>query len=1113
MEFEASSAQATLAHYWDDAPINTSVGDQDSPITKPEPSKWWTSIYALGIAIIIYLVGYCIMTRRRSQREKAFQRDLRRRHGIPDSDTRPFPIAYQEASIARAKRQSQSAQPEQQSSVHATQNAASSINVMEGFRPQGRARPPIPTFPGQPPVRVPSGNFTFKQAQPHAASNPVYDSTRAYSHLPHSASTPSWGPGYDADGSRATSVPMVPTVSSRSAFAVAAASASRRSSGTYGTLAGVGERRTWSLAARPMPESRSIGNVSQARVRKRLYLTADEEADGQQTAVPNDKRSRTAGWGSEAMIDGDNEPLWAQSYPLESKPASDQYAPQTGKSKGKRLADDADGDLRAEGKRRQTKSTKGHQPKPSITQETRGTKRERKDIDTASALNDVMPVHKRGRAGDADLSMVQEEEDAEEEDSTVSRDPLCGGRHIGQKWTANGQEYMVGANGERLRFTTVKESRKRYYMPADSKHADNLHMVEVFVEKWLNEEQYARAKADGLLAWQENENLPKDAKAGPTEKPSEGKENQSQTERPRAISTTAITVSRTPQAQRAANTVWNTPGQSPLTSHSLTNPFNTPPSATTPEASGPRRVRYSMGTLPPTSSSNRAISVWEKQEKEAAALKILRERRKAEAAKAPTPAAAPVPVPTVTITAPSVESATPKVPPPVAPVENVAPVKVPSFSFAPAAPKPADPTPAPTAPNPFSFAPKKDETPKPLFSATPAPAASASSSAPSSFSAPTPGSTSTLPNFPPSVGATPAPAAAPAPSPFGAPTATTSSPFTATPATASKPSPFSFAVPPSAPQPVAPTATPSPFGTSASTPAAPTPNTAPPAPSPFGVTPAAPSPAATRPMGGFTFTPTPAVPPAAPSAPAPSVSSLFGAPTSKPAANMFSFNTGSANANGASETKPTTSGFSFGAETKSSVVPTMSGVGNTATGSSNVFGNTTAKTNVFGNNTGGAASTGFGNGSNNGTGTTASPFTFGANKPAGTTPGFGTQTSAPVAPAFGAQITAPASSTFKFGETNGNSTAPQFGAPKPTLSIPATNSFGAPPSATPTATNGSGFAFGAGTSAPALAGAAASPATPSKPLFNLGAAASPIMGTRQISTSKRVQRAMSKPPQ
>ncbi|QRV87468.1 Zinc finger protein DZIP1L [Ceratobasidium sp. AG-Ba] len=1106
MESEAFSAQATLAHYWDDAPTDTLTGVKELPtVIASQPSAIWNGIYCVFATVAIYWVVQYAKASLRSRREKIAQLELRRRHGIPDSDTRPFNIAYHAASIAArdAKRQSMSAQPEQQLSA---QNTTSSTNVIEGFRPQARARPPIPSFPGQPPVRVPSGHFTFAPAQPQPVSNSVYGSTRGLSHLPHSASTPSWGPGYDADGTRATSVPTVPTVATRSAFAAAAASGSRRSSGVYGSLSGASERRTWSSAARPVPTSHSTGNLSQARVRKRLYLTADEEeADDQRSGLPNDKRSRTAGWGSEAMIDGDNEPLWAQSYPVEAKPAPEQYEPQTGKTKGKRLADDADGDLRIEGKRRHTKS-KSHRPKPSTVQETRGTKRERKDTDTASALNDVMPVHKRGRAGDVNLSMVQEEDDAEEEDDpTISRDPLCGGRRIGQKWTANGQEYMVGANGERLRFVTVKESRKRYYMPADSKHADSFHMIDVFVEKWLNEEQYAKAKADGLLAWQENENLVKESKSTPSDKAPEGKENQNQEERPRSISTTAITVSR---AQRAANTVWNTPGQSPLTSHPMSNPFNTPPSATTPEASGPRRIRYSMGTLPPTSTINRSISVWEKQEKEAAALKILRERRKAEAAKAtpaptpaPVPAPAPVTIPSFTVTAPS-ETTTPKVPPPVAPAAAPAPsVKAPSFSFAPAAPKAADSAPvpasapAPAASNPFSFAPKKDEAPKPLFPTAPAAPASAPAPVPSLFSAP----------------AAPAPSTTSAPSPFAAPVTAAASPFGgSTPAAPNKPSPFAFGAPSTTVQPAAPAPTASSFGA----PAAP-PTAAPSAPSPFGHAPVAPSPAATKPMGGFTFGPTPSTTPAASSAPAPSP---FGAPAPKPAANTFSFNTGTTNTAATTETKPTT-GFSFGSEPKPTPGPATGGFGNTV-GSSNVFGNGAPKaTNAFGSTTGGTASTGFGSGfgGNNGT-SAASSSLFGGNKPATTpaTSGFGTQ---PSAPAFGAPAGAAPASTFKFGDTNGTA-APatasgfQFGAPKPTLSIPTTNSFGAPPSATPIATNGNTFTFGASTSAPTPAGAAASPATPSKPMFNLGApAASPVMGTRQISTSKRVQRAMSKPPQ
>lgn len=70
-------------------------------------------------------------------------------------------------------------------------------------------------------------------------------------------------------------------------------------------------------------------------------------------------------------------------------------------------------------------------------------------------------------------------------------------------------------------------------------------MVDVFVEKWLTEEQYVRAKADGLLAWQENENLPSPVKQESPEKVLEkGKENQEneEEERPR-VTAIALRVS------------------------------------------------------------------------------------------------------------------------------------------------------------------------------------------------------------------------------------------------------------------------------------------------------------------------------------------------------------------------------------------------------------------------------------------------------------------------------------------------------------------------------------------------------------------------------------------
>ncbi|CAE6404741.1 unnamed protein product [Rhizoctonia solani] len=1097
MEAEPSSAQATLAHYWDDA-VDTLAGNHNEPVSSPlmpsEPSMLHTILYGAAATIAIFWLGHWVNVWRKTRREKAFNLELRRRHGIPDSDTRPFNVAYQAASIAAREsvRNSLPAQPkilEKQSSLHDI--SLSNANIKEGFRPLARSRPPIPQF-GQPSVRVPSGSFNFGHTAPVQATS-SFDSSRAYSQLPNAApASGSWGPRYAAENFRATSVPAVPTVSSRSAFAVAAASGSLRGSNTF-TTANASDRRAWQPSGRPATVSRSTGNVHQSRSRKRLYLTADEEAE-EQSIIPNDKRSRTAAWGADAMIDGDNEPTWAQSYPIDPQPVAESPI-QTGKTKGKRPADDGEGDLRADGKRRHTKSSK-HRSKQSDVQEKRGTKRERKEVDTASVLNDVMPVHKRGRAGDVDLSIVKEEELDEEDDPTVSRDPVCGGRRIGQKWKSNGQEYMVGPNGDRLRLVTVKESRKKYFMPADSKHADNFHMVDVFVEKWLTEEQYVRAKADGLLAWQENDNLPSPIKQESPEKVLEkGKENQEneEEERPRI---TAITL-----RARTANSVWNTPGQSPLTTNDPhTNPFTTP---VAPQSPGPRRVKYTIGTVPATAlNASRMMSTWEKQEREAQALKMLRERKAAEAASKapPKPAPALAAVPSITLT-PSAPSLVPSTPAPAAPaIKVIAPTpgssvsgppalapstdgKLSPFGFTPA-PKPAPATTTAPASNIFSFgASNKEEPAKPLFSATPQTETKTAA-----------------PSFPPPAPTTLTNVSAPTPSPFAAPASTTitapapataaSAPLFGAPASAStvapKPSPFAFSAPSTAPKSVAPVtsntttnASASPFGPTSATKGFV--STAPaPVSSPFGTTAKAPASTETKPSG-FSFGSTTSATPAT-STPA-SSANIFGSQTaSKPASTGFSFNTG----NGSSAPKPAGT-FSFGA-TPASATSGSTGFGNTATNA-------------------GATSSGFttgGFGTNNSTITTntngaasSSPFAFGAPKPAApaaATPGFGT----------------PASTTSGFG-TGGTSSGFSFGAPatKPTVSIPTNNTFGAPPTATPS-TASAPFSFGAN----ANAAVAASPATPSKPLFNVGApTASPVTGTRHISTSKRVQRAMSKGPQ
>ncbi|KAF8450679.1 hypothetical protein L210DRAFT_2404644 [Boletus edulis BED1] len=89
------------------------------------------------------------------------------------------------------------------------------------------------------------------------------------------------------------------------------------------------------------------------------------------------------------------------------------------------------------------------------------------------------------------------------EDPRASKDLLCGRRRVGDSWEADGVQYKVGDKGERLRLTLVKKARNKYHMPQDSQHPDRSAALEIYVETWMTDEQYNQAEGRRKLAWQE----------------------------------------------------------------------------------------------------------------------------------------------------------------------------------------------------------------------------------------------------------------------------------------------------------------------------------------------------------------------------------------------------------------------------------------------------------------------------------------------------------------------------------------------------------------------------------------------------------------------------------
>lgn len=92
----------------------------------------------------------------------------------------------------------------------------------------------------------------------------------------------------------------------------------------------------------------------------------------------------------------------------------------------------------------------------------RGQKRGR-DVDTLGVDTDSGDLRGRRRAlrhrpdtSDTDPSSV--------DDGQISRDPLCGGRPIGEEWEAHGVQFRVGPDGKRLRRVLVREDRPKFSM-------------------------------------------------------------------------------------------------------------------------------------------------------------------------------------------------------------------------------------------------------------------------------------------------------------------------------------------------------------------------------------------------------------------------------------------------------------------------------------------------------------------------------------------------------------------------------------------------------------------------------------------------------------------------
>ncbi|KAI0698519.1 hypothetical protein C8T65DRAFT_729190 [Cerioporus squamosus] len=690
-------------------------------VSPPRSSAWSdpgqiTLLLGLGLAALYAWIR--VAPHYRQWRETRYRKAMRRRHGIPDDDNRPFNVAYAAALQARKGNDGRgrtALEGEVPVSSHDGEDER-----LAGAVPQ---RPPPPSY-----VSGGYSNIYPVLDRDHAVSHSYPDSS--VQAIPPPTSPPAEaGPFERKSRANGAKGPLI-TRSSHGKHALDEERDSEPETQAKKTrLEGEelihGDKDAgWHGPSEDM----DVDEVQPAkRGSKRVASSEDDEGLASSRADRLDKRARKVSIDrSPQSVDDD----------MEENEEDTQHVVR-GKKRDRTEAD----------------STFGGDDSVLDDDEKPQRRRRRRNVSN-KFVHDSSRGQKRGRdshshdSDDSDSEVprrqtTRKKRGRRSQDGVIplSNDPLCKGRRIGEEWESNGIRFKVGPNGQRLRQELVKKSRSRFPMPSDSYHPDRRAHVDVYVEMWLSEEEYQSAKERHELAWQ-------DAPPTPPEPQTPGDVPDSPSKAGKSLLWSSTMASRESPTKRGPFR------QSVVTNVGLRlNVFPPAPVPSTRRITSVYQAPSSPATDSPKLQKSKSYSKWEKQDLEAAAMSKIRARQQAAGAEAnkTLPSASSTASPLNTIPA----SAASKAP------ENSAAPGAPSFSFAPSATstassKPAAPdvpkfnvpatTPAPTASSTeptkaaapsFTFAPSSGATPTATASAASAPSApQAGSTVPNFFSKP-----------------------------------------------------------------------------------------------------------------------------------------------------------------------------------------------------------------------------------------------------------------------------------------------------------------------------------------------------------------------------------------
>ncbi|KAK0243128.1 hypothetical protein EDD85DRAFT_317510 [Armillaria nabsnona] len=452
------------------------LGSDSLPVRREFSPSAWSAMsllkftgWVLGAVVtyVVLVLGWNSFSR---ARERSYRLSMRRRHGIPDNDHRPFNVAY--AAVQRSRQEKERSAPAQRSQENVNTHTAHEARPSQAeqvVRNRGGHSTPQPQtassskFPGQ------YTSSTTEQMYPSLPASEAVPPTPP----PPPASTPANRVVF-ADGYNTSALHIgLPTF------------AERPTRKTNGILKPANARRKRELEEEPI----IVDNSKKSRVEGDEFIDGDEEA-GWQNSPSGLTRGNKRSFGDE----DDNEEAMLSKRAREKRPrqvsrdheavASDEDMEvdedevvevrttprgrkrdrvEAGPSfEGEEDEEPAEVEPKSRGRKRRNKR------RSDVGVKARGTKRER-DIDDVEMLDEAeesfaeVSRKKRGKRA----QVVQEEDGEDDHYADISIDMSLDrvkGREIGEEWESNGVRYKVGPNGQRLRQALVKKAGQRYIM-------------------------------------------------------------------------------------------------------------------------------------------------------------------------------------------------------------------------------------------------------------------------------------------------------------------------------------------------------------------------------------------------------------------------------------------------------------------------------------------------------------------------------------------------------------------------------------------------------------------------------------------------------------------------